>query len=171
MSQRLESPEHREHRLEVKRRYQYRYRQLHPEQARENDRRYRELHREQANESNRQWYQRNKERERERKRLHPTNRDCIDGHAYRLKRKMLVLQYYGERCACCGENHIQFLTIDHVNGGGNKHRRENNITGGSTMYTWLIRHNFPEGFRTLCFNCNCARGCFGHCPHEVIVKS
>ena len=57
------------------------------------------------------------------------------------------------KCVLCGENHVEFLAIDHINGGGNKHRKE--IGGGSdSSYAWLKKNNFPPGFRVLCNNCN-----------------
>ena len=35
------------------------------------------------------------------------------------------------------------------------------------MYRWLKKHGFPkEGFQLLCYNCNCAKGFFGKCPHK-----
>jgi hypothetical protein len=37
---------------------------------------------------------------------------------------------------------------------------------GAQMVQWLIRENFPQGFRILCHNCNQARGYYGICPHE-----
>lgn len=83
------------------------------------------------------------------------------------KLRLEVLTYYSggpPTCACCGENHFEFLAIDHINGGGNKHRKE---VGTSTMYNWLRKHNFPEGFRVLCHNCNLAIGFYGTCPHET----
>ena len=75
--------------------------------------------------------------------------------------------YGGIQCNCCGENHVEFLTIDHINGGGNKHRIE--VTGSKTgsIYRWLKRNMYPEGFQVLCFNCNSAKGLFGLCPHEI----
>ncbi len=82
---------------------------------------------------------------------------------WRQNHKEQVLNHYGNRCTCCGENHIEFLTIDHINGDGAKHRKE---TNGHT-YKWLIDNNFPEGFRVLCFNCNCSLGFHGYCPHGL----
>lgn len=72
--------------------------------------------------------------------------------------KILVMTYYGnERCACtiCGENRLSCLTIDHINGGGTKHRKSINIKtgGGLHFYKWLLRNNYPQGYRTLCWNC------------------
>jgi hypothetical protein len=77
-----------------------------------------------------------------------------------------IIDFYSDhtnRCACCGESHFEFLTIDHINGGGAKHRRE--IKSG-VIYGWLLKNNFPVGFRVLCCNCNSSHGRYGYCPHE-----
>ena len=79
------------------------------------------------------------------------------------ERRRKCLEHYGKQCACCGVEHTEFLAIDHVNGKGGIHRAE--MHAGS-IYGWLIRNNFPEGFRTLCFNCNWSFGCYGYCPHQ-----
>jgi hypothetical protein len=73
--------------------------------------------------------------------------------------------YGGARCACCSEENIEFLTIDHMNGNGNEHRRQIGGSGYKT-YQWLRKNGYPTGFRVLCFNCNSARGAYGYCPHE-----
>ena len=71
--------------------------------------------------------------------------------------------YGGVFCACCGESHQEFLTIDHINNDGAQHRRDEKIIN---IYRWLKKQNYPEGFRVLCFNCNAAYGLFGYCPHK-----
>jgi coproporphyrinogen III oxidase len=76
----------------------------------------------------------------------------------------LVVDHYGGRCACCGEATREFLEIDHINGGGNKHRREIKCFGNK-FYDWLIKNDFPEGFQVLCSNCNMSKGRYGYCPH------
>lgn len=38
-------------------------------------------------------------------------------------RKNIYDAYGGAFCACCGENQQEFLSIDHINGNGNEHRR------------------------------------------------
>lgn len=92
---------------------------------------------------------------------------------YRISQKQTVLRYYGEECACCGETRYPFLTIDHINGGGKRHRDEIKRKG-NTFYTWLVQNNFPPGFRTLCWNCNRAYFYFkGKCPHrnpELLIE-
>lgn len=92
----------------------------------------------------------------------------ITTHAQRTRRRLRleVLRAYGgdnPACACCGEAKLEFLAIDHVNGGGGLHRRE---IGHSGLYTWLKREGFPSGFRVLCHNCNHAIGVYGYCPHQ-----
>ena len=75
-----------------------------------------------------------------------------------------VIKEYGKKCRCCGVIEIEFLTIDHINGGGNKHRKE---IGESNMYKWLKKQGFPkEGFQILCMNCNWATRNKGICPHK-----
>jgi hypothetical protein len=75
-----------------------------------------------------------------------------------------ALLAYGEECDCCGEDSKEFLNIDHINGGGNQHRKE---VGHSCQFLrWLKRNGYPNGFRILCFNCNCAMGIYGYCPHQ-----
>jgi hypothetical protein len=90
------------------------------------------------------------------------------GRARHHERKLLIVKYYSNgtnRCACCGESHIEFLTIDHINGNGNKHRKELKLYGGK-FYSWIIRNHFPMGYRVLCHNCNMALGLLGYCPHQ-----
>ena len=85
---------------------------------------------------------------------------------YNRKIKLEVLSHYGgvpPVCACCDERAIEFLTIDHIEGGGNKHRRE---IGRRNIYSYLKKGDWPLGFRVLCMNCNFALGHFGYCPHE-----
>lgn len=55
--------------------------------------------------------------------------------------------------------------MDHIGGGGTQHRRDEGITG-SGIYLWLKKNGYPDGFQTLCHNCNLARGYYGSCPHE-----
>ena len=89
---------------------------------------------------------------------------------HRKKRKVKVMHHYSNgipRCDCCDENHIEFLTIDHINGDGAKHRKQ--IRSGD-LYQWLIKNNYPDGFRVLCFNCNCSYGLFGYCTHQKKIK-
>ena len=107
--------------------------------------------------------------ERQRKWLH-NNRDKANQYhkTHREKVRREVLLHYGNKCVCCGESIFEFLTLDHINGHGNEHRKA--ITGykGGRIWQWLKDNNYPEGFQVLCYNCNCAKGKSGICPHERI---
>jgi hypothetical protein len=83
---------------------------------------------------------------------------------WRQRKRRELLDHYGGKCACCGEEHYEFLSIDHINGGGTKHRAE--VGKGDVFYKWLRKNGYPEGFRVLCHNCNQAIGFYGFCPHQ-----
>jgi hypothetical protein len=87
--------------------------------------------------------------------------------AVRLKEEFL--KHYGNVCSCCGETIVQFLTLDHERGKGNDHRKElfKHNVGGTHMYKWLKRNNFPKGYTILCMNCNWSKRYSGICPHKL----
>lgn len=80
----------------------------------------------------------------------------------RLRVKAEVFRAYGDRCACCGETLVPFLTIDHVGGYAGVGPRK-----GDGLYAWAKRMNFPATLRLLCFNCNFALGHHKYCPHGL----
>jgi len=100
--------------------------------------------------------------------------DCLSKkRQQQLARKLKCIKYYGTKCKCCTEQTVMFLTIDHINGNGNSHRRKIGGNSGkkpyanSKIYSWLIRNKFPVGYQAMCFNCN--RGKWmngGICPHK-----
>ena len=77
------------------------------------------------------------------------------GLKHTAKLKVEVLQNYSPdlRCLKCGFTDIRALSIDHINGNGNKHRKSIGCYG-SQFYTWLKNHNYPVGYQVLCMNCN-----------------
>ena len=104
---------------------------------------------------NRRWYKTHKQSRNE------------TGRRYNKRLKATVIGHYGGKRACpgCKETNMAFLTIDHIKGGGTRHRR--NISRGNGFYLWLIRHKFPKGFQVLCFNCNFGKWANGGiCPHN-----
>jgi hypothetical protein len=122
-----------------------RYRQAHPDRIRERDRRYRQAHPEKFALKSKEWQQR--------------------------LREATLLHYGGNppRCSCCGETIMEFLTIDHINGRkGTGHSRS---FGGWRLYHWLKKHDFPDGYRVLCYNCNCSQARTKVCPHAKLKAS
>ena len=91
--------------------------------------------------------------------------------------RLEMVKEYGGRCVCCGESQPQFLTMDHTNGDGAEHRR--GLTGGAErsgggyqIALWLKRQGWPkDGFRLLCWNCNCAKGFSGYCHPQLVQEA
>jgi len=94
----------------------------------------------------------------------------------RLERKQRVFSHYSNgslKCACCGVQGLEFLTLDHIIS-----RKKMDLDlqlmnmdysselEGKDLYYWLEKNNFPSGFQILCWNCNFAKGRLGKCPHE-----
>lgn len=87
---------------------------------------------------------------------------------WRKHTKQTIISYYGGKCACCGENRIEFLSIDHIDGGGAEHRRSLGRNGrGTSFYKWIMDNNYPQELQVLCFNCNLSLGFHGYCPHQT----
>jgi hypothetical protein len=79
-------------------------------------------------------------------------------------RRQVLEAYGGLKCSCCGETEPVFLSLDHIDGGGTKHRAGRN---GDAVMRELKKNGFPKGYRVLCHNCNQGRSQNGgKCPHE-----
>lgn len=79
--------------------------------------------------------------------------------------RLEVIRKYGNKCRCCGETQIEFLTIDHIlnDGALERHRR------GGTSSIYIRLYSKPvdrRRYQVLCFNCNCSKGAYGYCPHK-----
>lgn len=94
---------------------------------------------------------------------HATCASCRERlRGYGQQHRHAALEAYGLACECCGEDTYDFLTIDHVNNNGAEHRKEI----GTNIYRWLKENDYPEGFQTLCYNCNMGKRLTGICPHQ-----
>lgn len=76
---------------------------------------------------------------------------------------------YGDKCSCCGESEKMFLSIEHLHGGGMKHRESLSGNGLSMLYS-LRREKWPKDkYTVLCMNCNWGKARNkGTCPHIAI---
>ena len=134
----------------------------------------------------RRWRASNRERintlARQRHASNPTKR-CLDAKRYRLRhpeykprqqkadkhrREQLraeMFAVYGRECVCCKEREINFLTLDHVNGGGTQ---EFLRFGSLGLLRQLKKRGWPQsGYRILCMNCNFATRFGRPCPHVM----
>lgn len=104
------------------------------------------------------YYQKNREKvlKRSKDRL-LVNPDYYKNRNKRAKSEALT--YYGNGiCACviCGENRLGCLSLDHINDNRTEETArlgKPKYWGGPTLYIWLRKRNYPEGYQTLCMNC------------------
>lgn len=100
---------------------------------------YYQNHRQESLSRSTQWYKDN------------TGKAKSNSARQKLERKMNVLTQYGNgRCACvkCGESRLACLSIDHIKASGMRDK-----ISGNQLYCWLIKNNYPQGYQTLCMNC------------------
>ena len=75
---------------------------------------------------------------------------------YRRNLKQQVLNRYGNACVVCKFDDIRALQIDHINNNGAEERKAlggQNVSGWR-FYQYLVKNNLPDGYQTLCANCN-----------------
>lgn len=95
---------------------------------------------------------------------------CKVGHNRRSRNRnersrRSVFDYYGNECACCGEDDKFALTIDHINNDGAAHRAKvlkKREGSGIAFYVWLRLNGYPDGFQTLCYTCNAIKEFHNH---------
>ena len=106
----------------------------------------------------------------------------LKGHSYTLKvcssccvkkwdarMRLEFLTVFDHKCSCCGETHPFFLTLEHIRGAIDKHHSK------TSSRMQLIKAK-SEGwdktkYEALCWNCNCAKGLYGQCPHRSNVTA
>jgi hypothetical protein len=100
-------------------------------------------------------------------------RERIRRAALHTATKLKIFTYYSKGvpvCECCGEKILMLLTLDHIDGGGAKHKREISkgmLHSSSYLYRWVVQNNFPPLFQVLCFSCNAGKHLNGGiCPHQ-----
>jgi len=164
-----------------------RYEKKHPERVAESKRKYVDKNRIEINIKNKErakkkwWTNPEKYRKQQREKYHANiedsrqrqreyywkNAERQQGWTRKYTRKLReeVIDGYGGKCSCCGENQFEFLALDHVNGGGNRERQSGKHT--YTVYRDVVNRNFPSDYQILCHNCNNAKGFYGICPHNL----
>jgi hypothetical protein len=73
----------------------------------------------------------------------------------RKKIKIEVLTHYGKgRLACmnCGFSDVRALSLDHIYNNGAEERGKLGKQG-TGFYYWLKKRGYPNGYQTLCMNC------------------
>ena len=81
---------------------------------------------------------------------------------YRDELKYETLKRYSKTneptCGNCGFMDIRALCLDHIDNNGSKDRikmtGKNRDGGGSRFYVLIKKKKYPNGYQTLCANCN-----------------
>lgn len=76
------------------------------------------------------------------------------------RNRAAVIQHYGGKCGCCGEDRPEFLQIDHDWDGWAGSSK------GKNMTHLAVTQGFPDDFRLRCANCNVATRWGRVCPHQ-----
>jgi hypothetical protein len=143
---------------------QKRYRERHPDRVRASIYRYRLKNPNVQRLASKRYKEKYPERIKESSHKYELEKRDKEKHSRQYKKrryeyKYECFKYYSNetmKCARCGIGIFDVLTIDHINGGGRKMAREIGIgdgKGGHRLYIYLVKNNFPDGFRVLCFNC------------------
>jgi len=87
---------------------------------------------------------------------HRKHRDRLEASSKRSREKLKreILTHYGNgklACVKCSFGDIRALSLDHIVASGGK--RQNPRSSGYDFYVVLKRQRFPEGYQTLCLNC------------------
>ncbi len=80
-------------------------------------------------------------------------------------RRQRVIEVYGGKCERCQETRWEFLSIDHIAGGGKEERQLHG--DGDNLLRYLRKHEYPDGYRVLCYNCNNSLAKYGYCPPNI----
>ncbi len=131
-----------------------------------------------ASQYSRQYYAQNALKIKTRsKRWRMENPDLVRQYSLNHARKMSksvrrgVIGHYSKgtfTCMCCGESEFDFLAIDHIAGNANRTSKEQGLPrAGTRFYKWLFKNHLPDGYETLCANCNLSKQKRGICIHKV----
>lgn len=100
-----------------------------------------------ANAKNRAWYAANPKARANRSKYHQERK---------IEARLKAFAHYGPdgkaACCRCGIADPDVLTLDHVNDDGASHRKMDKQA--KALCFWVAKKGFPDGFRTLCLNCN-----------------
>lgn len=104
-----------------------------------------------------------------RDRLHIYCKPCFKERQKNLRKaaRIEAIGHYSNgtmSCRCCGEKTLDFLDLDHVDGGGRQDRISNKNTHTSLL---VKKRGYPPGFQVLCRNCNWAKHLYGACPYHA----
>ncbi len=84
---------------------------------------------------------------------------------FAYKRRKKIIEHYGGKCECCGEDHYEFMAIEHIFENGTEDIKKSG--GYGKMLAKIAKHKSPE-YRVLCHNCNMSTSCQCECDGEAV---
>lgn len=72
--------------------------------------------------------------------------------SYNRKKRAEIIDFLGGECVRCGFDDWRALQVDHVNGDGHIHRKQDGTTFTSKLFRTIVED--PKRFQLLCANCN-----------------
>ena len=84
-----------------------------------------------------------------------------------------VFAHYGNVCNYCGFDDPRALCIDHINDNGAEERRGHGdrTFAGWRFYEYLVKQGYPEGYQTLCANCNMIKELSKHASLAQLARA
>ncbi len=76
---------------------------------------------------------------------------------YKEAQRQRAFDILGDKCVFCGDTHRSALTIDHINGGGHRHRIAMRGNFGTLIKELERGEGVKRKFRILCMKCNWLR--------------
>lgn len=161
-----------------KKEYDHQYYENHKDERKKWRKDYHQKHKEEENLRQKMYNKSHKKERTENQKLNRKDpqkmkKQYDNNKKWRKELKLEIFIHYGgnaPKCACCGEPIYEFLTLDHINNDGGKHRKELNPKkqSSTTYYVWIKQNNYPEGYQILCMNCNFGKRMNnGICPHKI----
>ena len=134
------------------------------EEKRIYDREYYLEHRQQILDRQKQWRKDNPEKVKKSKERAWKPSYKLAGLEQRHLLKVKAMMHYSNPqgsfiCNNCGEQDIDVLTIDHIDGKGKEHRKKDK-NAKNNFYQWLQQNEYPKGYQVLCWNCNIKKSLF-----------
>ena len=71
-----------------------------------------------------------------------------------IRRRIEIIERLGRKCSRCGFNDYRALQIDHINGGGNRQRKEDGQSRIMREIELMSDKTLRENYQLLCANCN-----------------
>lgn len=148
-----------EHAEEIKQKASQRYKENPEKVIAKVKARYIEKHEEIRAKARTRWWENRDKYIAKNKEFREKNKDALSKkqNEYYNSLRLNAINHYSNGtmiCKFCGNNVVHQLCLDHIDGGGTKHRKLNHGVRGRSVFSWVKQNGYPPIFQILCYNCN-----------------